>query len=259
MAGFIHDVLKHLKEQSVAFSQLTFIVPSKRAGIFLKHELSALTTKTIFAPEILSIEEFVEELSQLNQITNTELLFEFYDVYKNNTPEPETEPFENFAKWAQMLIQDFNEIDRYLVDQSKLFGYLSAIKDIDHWSLDKEQTSLIKTYLSFWKRLPFLYEELVSRLINKGVAYQGLMYREAVENLENYMQSNPDKQHIFIGFNRLNTSESVIFQELLHSGLADIFWDIDTVFMSDKKHDAGLFIRHIKSVGLISITTNFTG
>ena len=88
MTTFIHDVLKDLQSNNQNLSDLTFVLPSKRAGLFLKHQLSKVVKKTIFAPQIISIEEFVEELSQLKSISNTELLFEFYTTYiqltKNN-------------------------------------------------------------------------------------------------------------------------------------------------------------------------------
>jgi uncharacterized protein YerC len=247
MTSFIHDVLINLKKKDVDFSQLTFILPSKRAGIFLKKELSQISSKTLFSPFILSIEDFVEELSQLKQLSNIELLFEFYEVYLKNTINDDIDTFDSFSKWAQILIQDFNEIDRYLIPQKHIFNYLSAIQDINHWSLETNQTPLIKKYLSFWKNLNTTYTNFTNHLVNKGFGYQGLIYREAVENLESYIQSNQQKKHIFIGFNALNTAESTIIQELLQQELAKIYWDIDNVFINTKNHDAGLFIRNHKS------------
>jgi len=246
MPSFINDVLKDLETKKVDLSKVSFILPSKRAGVFLRHEIASNVSKTIFAPTIISIEEFVEELSQLQNINNTELLFEFYSVYKAQTPETQIENFEAFSKWAQILLQDFNEIDRYLIDPKAIFDYLKAIQDINHWSLEKNQTPLIKNYLVFWKRLFSYYNSLTDKLTKKGKGYQGLIYREAVENLESYIQLNPNKQHIFLGFNALNNSESIIIQELLQTGLANIYWDIDEAFLSNMNHDVGYFIRKHK-------------
>ena len=247
MTSFIHDVLLDLKNKNVEFSQLTFILPSKRAGIFLKHKLSIIVSQTLFSPNILSVEEFVEELSQLKQISSIELLFEFYNVYVKNTAKKDLDPFDAFTKWAQILLQDFNEIDRYLIPQEQIFNYLSAIQDINHWSLEDNQTPLIKNYLSFWKKLSAHYLNLTNSLINKGYGYQGLIYREAVENLENYIQANQKKKHVFLGFNALNTAESKIIQELLHNDLAEIYWDTDNTFINSPNHDAGLFLRTYNS------------
>ena len=247
MTSFINDVLISLKNKEVDISQLTFVLPSKRAGIFLKHELSKISSQTLFSPYILSIEEFVEELSQLKQLSNVELLFEFYEIYLKNINRENPDTFDAFSKWAQILLQDFNEIDRYLIPQEQIFNYLSAIQDINHWSLQDNQTQLVKNYLSFWKKLNITYTNFTNHLINKGLGYQGLIYREAVENLESYIQANQLKKHIFIGFNALNTAESTIIQELLHNELAEIYWDIDNVFINTTNHDAGLFLRNHKN------------
>jgi hypothetical protein len=246
MKTFIFDVLKNLKDKEHDLSSLYFILPSKRAGVFLRQELSAVVNKTIFSPKIISIEEFVEELAQLKSSTNTELLFEFYNTYLALTPKAEQEPFETFSKWAQILLQDFNEIDRYLIPQENIFDYLSAIKTLDHWSLEDNKTEVVKNYLKFWDKLKSYYKHYSESLINNQTGYQGLIYREAVENIQNYCSSTSQK-HIFLGFNALNTAEETIIQELLKNDLAEVFWDIDQVFIENPIHDAGLFTRQHKS------------
>ena len=245
MNSFIFDVLQNLKEKDEDFSNLCFVLPSKRAGVFLRQELSTVLNKTIFSPNIISIEEFVEELAQLKSSTNTELLFEFYNTYIELTPKSEQEPFETFSKWAQILLQDFNEIDRYLIPQNKIFDYLSAIKELDHWSLEDNKTEVVKNYLKFWKKLKHYYNHYSENLISKKIGYQGLIYREAVKNIKNY-STNINQKHIFLGFNALNTAEETIIQELLKNNLAEVFWDIDEVFIENPIHDAGLFTRQHK-------------
>lgn len=126
-----------------------------------------MSNKTLFAPEILSIEEFVEELSQLKSVTNTDLLFEFYSTYQKLTETAKQDTFESFSKWGQILLQDFNEIDRYLIPQHQIFNYLSAIQEINHWSSESNQTEFIKNYLSFWNKLTAYYEDFTTSLINK--------------------------------------------------------------------------------------------
>ena len=246
MTTFIFDVLTDLKKQNLNLSELTFVLPSKRAGLFLKHQLHKVNEHTAFAPTIISIEEFTEELSQLKTISNTELLFEFYDVYGSLTNEGERDSFEIFSKWAQILLQDFNEIDRYLIPQQKIFSYLSAIQDLKHWSLEKNKTDFVKNYLAFWNKLYNYYSLFTQQLLNKKVGYQGLIYREAVENLEAYIENNNEKLHVFLGFNALNSSEETMIQELLQNDLAKIYWDIDALFLDNPMHDAALFTREYK-------------
>lgn len=249
MDSFLKDVVVDLQKKNVNFSKLTFVLPSKRAGVFLKNQISKQLNKTLFAPKILSIEEFVETLSDLNYASNTELLFEFFKVYEKHTPKDLIEPFDVFSKWAQMLLQDFNEIDRYLVPPNHVFDYLSAIKEIEHkhWSFEENQTSYIKKYLAFWNRLKLYYSELNLELIENKKGYQGLVYKEAIENLEQFTASHGNETFVFVGFNALNKAEEVIIQELLQQNLAMIYWDIDSYFLEDKIHDAGLFLRAHKT------------
>lgn len=246
MRSFLKEVIDDIQKKELDISQLTFVLPSKRAGTFLKEILSKTIERNMFAPEILSIEEFVENLSELNYATNTELLFEFYKVYKELTPEPQQESFDQFSKWGQLLLQDFNEIDRYLIDPNHIFDYLKSIKEINHWSLAEPQTPYIQNYLAFWGRLKIYYTRFREMLIINKKGYQGLVYREAVNEVVSYTSTHPTKNHVFIGFNALNKAEERIIQVLLHHEVASIYWDIDSVFMNNPIHDAGLFIRHHK-------------
>ncbi|MAB48619.1 MAG: hypothetical protein CMC05_08305 [Flavobacteriaceae bacterium] len=265
MSSFIKSVLLDLQDKGNTIEELFFILPSKRAGVFLKHHLSKIINKPVFAPYILSIEEFVEEMSGLKTVSNTDTLFQLYNAYVDVTPKESQEPFEAFSSWAQILIQDFNEIDRYLGKQNAIFDYLQAIKEIDHWSLEAEQTDLVKSYLRFWKQLKTYYKVFTEKLLNNKQGYQGLIYREAVENLESYIENNAHKVHVFLGFNALNTCESLIIQGLLQSELAHVYWDIDDAFLQDNIHDAGLFIRqhkakwnHFKTQPFNWITSNYS-
>lgn len=242
MVSFISGVLKELNSSEENISEIIFILPSKRAGSFLLKELSALSENHIFAPKVYSIEEFTEVISKIKTVDNTLTLFEFYNVYKKITSIEEQEDFETFTAWAQSLIHDFNEIDRYLIDYKSFFNYLADIQDLKHWSIQEPKTELINNYLSFWNSLPSFYEALKEELLSKNTGYQGLIYRKASENITEYTQTNKAR-HIFIGFNALNTAEQQIVQHLLENDRAEIFWDLDEVFVKDHQHDASLFIN----------------
>ncbi|PKD21551.1 hypothetical protein APR41_00765 [Salegentibacter salinarum] len=242
MVSFISGVLKELISSEENISEIIFILPSKRAGSFLLKELSALSENHIFAPKVYSIEEFTEVISETKTVDNTLTLFEFYNVYKKITPLEEQEDFETFTAWAQSLIHDFNEIDRYLIDYKSFFNYLADIQDLKHWSIQEPKTDLINNYLSFWNSLPAFYEALKEELLSKNTGYQGLIYRKASENIPEYTQKHTAK-HVFIGFNALNTAEQLIVQHLVENDRAEIYWDLDEVFVKDRQHDASLFIN----------------
>ena len=236
-----------LNEYSDKLSDTIIILPNRRAKVFLIDALKKQASKTIFSPEIISIEDFVQDLAGIRSIDSVELLFEFYTIYLEIT-EKDKEPFETFANWAKTLLQDFNEIDRYLLEPDKVLKYLENIKEIEHWSVDVDKrTDLIDKYLIFWKKLPLYYHSLYQYLLEKGVGYQGLIYREAVRNLNHFSDTIKDKNYIFAGFNALNQAEEKIVQHLLALDKAKIYWDIDEVFLRDKYHDTGLFQRRFQS------------
>lgn len=227
-------------------SNATIILPNKRAKVFLLESLKNQMVSTAFAPNIISIEEFIQEMACLRTIDSIELLFEFYEVYQGVTPKGHCQNFEQFATWATTAIQDFNEIDRYLLDPKKVFTYLEAIEALKRWQVEASKTTkLIDNHLEFWAKLPEYYASFYEHLVSKGIGYQGLIYREAVNKLESFAAATTHKIY-FAGFNALNQAEEKIFKYLAKENSAKIYWDIDAVFLNDPHHDAGLFIRRYK-------------
>jgi PD-(D/E)XK nuclease superfamily len=236
-----------LSQENLNLSNTIIILPNKRAKIFLLEAFKKKLPVFTFAPEIKSIEDFVQEIANIRSIDPIELLFEFYEVYLSLTPK-DVQNFEQFSNWAKTLLQDFNEIDRYLLEPNHVFSYLQDIEVIKRWGIEVEdKTKLIDNYLLFWRLLPQYYKSLYSFLINKGIGYQGLIYREAVANLDIFTNTILDKKIFFSGFNALNQAEEKIVQHLISKNIASIYWDIDTVFLNDYAHDAGLFVRRFKT------------
>ena len=126
MHSFIDSVVKEVISSQKKISECTFILPSKRAGLFLKQSLKTNLNAPSILPEIYSVEEFIEELSKLKIIDNIESLFEFYNIYKGLTPLKELESYSRFSSWASVILQDFNEIDRNLIPPNKIFNYPSS-------------------------------------------------------------------------------------------------------------------------------------
>jgi hypothetical protein len=227
-------------------SSCTIVLPNKRAKVFLLESIKKELVGTAFAPTIISIEDFIQEISGLRSIDPIELLFEFYEVYLSVTEKSKQQTFDEFATWAKTALQDFNEIDRYLLDPNHVFSYLKDIEALKRWNLEPlNTTKLIDSHLEFWAKLPLYYESFYNHLLNKGIGYQGLLYREAVKKL-NAFATTITNQIYFAGFNALNQAEEIIFKHLAIENKAKIYWDIDEVFLNDSYHDAGLFIRKFK-------------
>jgi hypothetical protein len=231
-------------------SDICVVLPNKRAGLFLKQHLSKLIDKPIWLPNIIGTEELIEELSEVKIIDNVTQLFELYKVYKDSTTEPET--FDEFSKWGQILLHDFNEIDRYLVTTSNLFKHINEVRAIEVWNIgEREITEFQSNYLKFWNQLGSLYDLFTKHLIKNHLAYQGLAYRRVAESLaKNPQKFIKDKiewdKLIFIGFNALNKAEEVLITELKKQQKCAILFDADEYFMDDDIQESGLFLRELK-------------
>ena len=247
MEGFIKKVLLDLKNKNTDFSKCVFILPNKRSGYHLKKNLSQIISQTIFSPKIVSIEEFIESLSKLKLLTNTELIFEFYSVYLKNTPENKQEGFEDFIKWSRTLIQDFNIIDKEITDTNQVFDYLKAVKEMDHWSLDPNPSELVKRHLYFWSNIKIYYNKFSEHLLSINSGYQGILEKKALNNIPSYIQKNSEHNYIFIGFNALNKIESLIIEKFLKNKIGEIYWDIDRISINSSFNNSAFFINKYRS------------
>ena len=116
MQSFLNDIAKKIINSNKDLSQIRIVVPSIRAIKFLKEAIKNKLEGVAFAPQILSIEEFIYDLSGIEKATNIDLLFTFYKIYQEHTPKKEQNSFDQFLNWAPLLLQEFNEIDAQMVD-----------------------------------------------------------------------------------------------------------------------------------------------
>jgi len=237
------DILAHYPNAI----DLTVVLPNKRARIFLLDAIRKQVSGPLLAPRIISVEELVTEMSGLKAVDNVGLLFAFYNVYLEIMPAEQAQTFDLFSNWAVTLLQDFNEIDRYLLEPDRVFSYLKDIDDIKRWNIGQdEKTPLIEKYVGFWQQLPQYYHGLHRKLRSEGKGYQGMLYREAIHNLEHMTVALQENSMLFAGFNALNAAEETLFQHLLVTGKARVVWDADKTFLDDPLHDAGLFLRRYR-------------
>lgn len=235
MEPFLQNVVKNLIKTDINFSDAILVLPNQRAGVYLKKHLKDILQENSFLPDIITFDKFAEQLSGIPKTPAIELLFDFYTVYKKETPQKLLEPFETFVQWAKVILDDINEIDAYLLDPKSIFGTLKEINEIQNWSPD---TELTQNYLTFFQKLEVYYNELKKLLASKQKAYQGLLFKEAVKSVHLFIE-NTDKHVFFIGFNHLTTSEIQIIQELLVADRGKIYFDISKALLKTK---AGYFI-----------------
>jgi hypothetical protein len=245
MTLFIEKVVKEVLQHHKTSSNLCFVMPSQRACVFLKEELLKSITTASFLPKIISIEAFIQEIAAIQLIDNTKLLFEFYSVYKEIIPKENLEEFSSFSQWATTVLHDFNEVDSYLIDPEQLFTNLSDTKQLNTWFQSKKPSNLAVNYLRFFKYLHQIYTKFYQKLLKNKFGYQGLIYREAINNLENFIQEKKNSSIVFVGFNALNGAEEKLVQELLQAKVASIYWDAEASFFNTS-NEAGYFLRKYK-------------
>ena len=244
------------------------VFPNRRAGLYFLKYLAARIDKPVWVPSILTINELLASYSDLQTAGNEILLFELYKVYVKLNPAPES--FDEFYFWGDMLLNDFDDVDKYLVDASLLFRNVRDIKEIDELfgELTEEQIGIIrrfwvnfhhdkpsgekKGFISLWSLLHDLYIGLRSSLKSRNIAYEGMIFRETAEINDSVLISATSWDIVhFIGFNALNDCEKAIMTKLKKAGKARFYWDYDNSYINESKlNSAGFFMRdNLKQFG----------
>ena len=234
--------MQSLKAQQPDWENMCFVLPNRRAQIFLQKELTVALEGPLILPQSYSIDDFVVAISTLKPATDLEqqqALYQSYCASIDKKDKPNS--FETFLGWSTPLLKDLNTIDQYLVDRKDFFSYMSSLHEIRAWG--QAQDKIIQDYTAFWKRLPDMYHEFMHRLEESGQTTPGMCYRMSTELLETFLQHNSKTQFVFCGFNALSPSEIFIVRELLTQDRAQVFWDIDKQMLDDELHQAGRFIR----------------
>ncbi len=237
-------------------SHTAVVFPNKRAGLFFNEYLAFKSNKPMWAPAYISISELFRSLSDWEIGDSIQLVCELYKIFVEATHSKET--LDEFYFWGELLIADFDDIDKNLVDAERLLGNLQALKDLEgtdfltpgqeeavqqffqNFSLAKT-TELKQRFISLWSVLNDIYTHYREQLAEKKIAYEGMLYREVIEHLE--MEKLPYDRYVFVGFNVLNKVEYRLFKYLRDIGKALFYWDYDVSYLNIANHEAGEFIR----------------
>ena len=264
MIPFLHNVAQaYYKAYGQEISRYTFIFPNRRAGIFFQHYLSQIAGQPIFSPEILTVTDLFEKLSLYKKADRIEMLFLLYDIYKGISRSEET--FDEFLYWGEMLLNDFDDVDKYLVNAQQLFRNIQDLREIDagfgfltitqieairrFWSnfLPIGENDKKKDFLEMWEVLYQLYTSLRQKLQAKGVAYEGMIFREITEKYSKDLTIPlPFEKIIFIGLNGHSKSEEEMLKYLQKRRIADFYWDYSSPLVRDPQNKASFFIDRNK-------------
>ena len=239
-------------------SRTVLVFPNKRANLFFNEYLAEESDQPIWSPAAMSISDLLQKLSVQKAGDPIRLVCELYKVFKEETGSRET--LDDFYFWGELLISDFDDVDKNMVDADKLFSNLQDLKNLmdDYEFLDEEQeeairqffqnfsierrTELKEKFISLWDKLGIIYHRYRENLAELGIAYEGMLYRNVIEQLDTD-RLKYDK-YVFVGFNVLNKVEKEFFQKLQKAGKAMFYWDYDLFYTQRiSKHEAGEFIK----------------
>lgn len=266
MEKFLYKVAKDLKRRigrDMAGSVVIF--PNKRAALFFNKYLVDGEDEPLWAPKYMTISELFREMQPGITVPDTvELVCRLYNCYvnvmekrKDNGDRSDIESLDYFYQWGETLLSDFDDIDKNMADSKKLLTNINDWNQLESSDfIDSGQEDIIKKFFSgfsienmsilrkrfteMWNNLYDIYTSFRESLEKENLAYEGALYRKAVELLDegNLMYSN----YIFVGFNVLDSVEDCLFEKLQDAGKALFYWDYSERYMSD--NEAGKFIRH---------------
>lgn len=256
MSSFLHLLAADLIRKYPNFEDITIIFPNKRAGLFLAEEISRLIERPTWMPKIITLSDFIQEHTGFQKADDLILTIKLYKTYRHITGNQEK--FEDFYFWGNMLLNDFDDVDKYLINAKALFSNLTALKELeDNFShLSAEQIEAIKKFwssfnsgnyskeqqefLKIWDKLFLLYSTFRKSLATEKIAYEGMALRCFLEHIEEINLTGPI---LFAGFNALNQCEKQIFTHFQNSRQAFFYWDHDIYYSANEYHEAGKYIR----------------
>ncbi len=247
MITFTDKIARYIEENRLDHKDLTIVLPSERAKKYVAASLFGLYKKPVLAPSMITMDAWIRSHTKEAVIDKTRALVKLFEIQLAGAEKEEDRSFDEFLEWGPILLSDFDELDRYLVDADKVFKDLHNIKELEYWRIDAEEEYKLsdarKRFLEFWERLPGYYKQLNERLKKEGAVYMGAAYKAVAENIDIVFRENKHAHFLFAGFNALSQAETSIVRQLYKLGRGHILVDADRFYMKDPNHEAGEFIR----------------
>ena len=253
MKTFLEYVAEDLlQKHGNDLSHLAVVFPNKRASLFLNEHLAQLSGKPLWSPSYITISDLFRRHSQYTVADPIKLVCDLYRSFTHVTGIDET--LDHFYGWGQLLVSDFDDLDKNMADADKVFANLRDIREMDDVSyLTPEQHEIIQRFFSnfsddhnsklkerflrLWSKMGDIYHRFNSVLESQGLAYEGALYRKVATADE---LPTDFSHYAFVGFNMLQRVETTLFARLRREGKASFYWDFDDYYMHGS--EAGHYI-----------------
>lgn len=255
------------KEKLPYLYRSCYIFPTKRAALYFTDFLvQKFPEENFILPKTLTIQEFISEHSSYIIKDDWHLILALYQAQNELTQIQQ--PLEKFLPWGKLILKDFDECDKYLIDAEALFSLLKAQKSIeDAFSISEEMRKYIEQFIltttskenakstiyqqefiKTWNLLGEIYVAFKQKLNSSNFAYEGMAYREVYEGLRSGSLTLPYQKLIVCGFNALSVCEQEIFKLIEQHYDSEFWWDANLHFMQNNLHEAGNFLRHYQEI-----------
>ena len=278
MKAFLEQVAAHYFAEDI--SSTVFVFPNRRSMAFfskyLSGEVARKGTQPIMAPRILTVNDFFYHIYDTDVTDRIRLILELYEVYKQLNPK--AEPLDEFVFWGDVILSDFDDVDKYMIDAEGLFRNIAELKEIqDEFSyLTDNQREAIEKFIShfrdrngnlkvdaasganvksrflhIWNLMFPLYREFRSRLKEKGLSYEGMVYRDLAERLrvgepvvDVLKPAFPEsRRFVFVGLNALNECEKTVLSKMRDAGSAEFVWDYVGEMVRNPLNKSSFFMK----------------
>lgn len=279
MIPFLRQVADHYLAAGEDLSGKCFIFPNRRSMVFFRKYLSEAISEDassvpVIAPEMLTMNEFFFKVSHAEPAGRIELLLELYECYRKLNKN--AEPLDDFIFWGDVILSDFDDVDKYFADPVRLYANVSDFKQLqDTFSYlnetqraaidnfighfrdgsrlkvnpESENPKVKERFLGIWNIMAPLYESFNKSLDDKNLAYEGMAYRRFASRLSD--ESAPDilaasfpdtEKYVFVGLNALNQCEKTVLGKMKNAGLAEFCWDWSSKMIKDPLNKASMFM-----------------
>ena len=241
-------------------SEVAVVFPNNRARLFFSEHLYRAAGKPVWTPAFITISDLFRGQSDLKPFDTLGVVSLLHAIYLKVSGKEES--FDEFYHWGEILLSDFDDVDKNLADARQLFRnireqaeYTDTLEHLTEEQVDSirlffknfnpdRKTELKERFLENWNILFEVYNDLNDLLLTKGLAYEGMLHRRVVEKLRSDgPQGFPFSTYAFVGFNVLNECEKSLFSLLHKAGKALFYWDYDQFYLQNSKHEAGRFMR----------------
>ena len=253
MKSFLEYVAEDLlSKYGTDLAHVAVVFPNKRASLFLNECLARIAGKPIWSPAYITISDLFRNHSTLKVADPIMLVCELHKCFTACTGIDET--LDHFYGWGQLLLSDFDDLDKNMASADRVFANLRDIHELDDLSYltpeqketlrrffsnftDEHNTELKERFLRLWSRMGDIYNTFNQRLAEQQMAYEGALYRQVAT--DEHLQFDYDT-YVFIGFNMLQQVEQTLFRRLMKEGKARFYWDFDDYYIGkDEKMRTG--------------------